>query len=366
MGIREVLSQKIQAEGGSLSFAEFVDIALYHPEFGYYSKGPRIGREGDFYTSPTLHPIFGWTLARWIHQVWNQLGWPLPLRILELGPGEGYLALDILTWFQQKEIPVTYGLVERSPTLTQRQREVLQGKPVTWFTTFSDLPSPIFVVSNELFDAFPFFRVQWTSSGWQELRVVEKGGAFSFQAFPLQDPELQEFLQRYRPWVHEGQILDVSPQTYQFALDLFAHLKQAVILTIDYGDRRPSLLRRFPQGSLMVYHQHRVLDHPFENPGNVDITYHIDFDLLIEAGETQGVEPVYFKDQGIFLMDIGILEILEELEQSVPTQEEEIKARLAVKTLVYRFGRSHQVLVQAKGIHAPLLQELIKQKKRRT
>lgn len=115
----------------------------------------------------------------------------------------------------------------------------------------------------------------------------------------------------------------------------------------------------------MVYHQHRVLNHPFENPGNVDITYHIDFDLLIEAGQTQGVVPVYFKDQGIFLMDIGILEILEELERSVPTQEEEIKARLAVKTLVYSFGRSHQVLVQAKGIRAPLLQKFMKQRKRR-
>ncbi len=365
MSIQEVLRERIRAEGGSLSFAEFVEIALYHPEFGYYTKGPKIGREGDFYTSSHLHPIFGWTLARWILQLWRALEWPPPIHIVEMGPGEGYLALDLLTALENQQVEVRYHLLERSPTLKEREAEVLQGKPVDWLHALSEIPSPAFVLSNELFDAFPFFRVRWTPQGWRELRVIEDRGQFRFQEFALENPNLEAFLERYRPWVRVGQVLDVSPQVLSYATRLFEALQEAVVVTIDYGDRRQALLQRFPQGSLMVYHRHQALEHPFENPGCVDITYHIDFDLLIEAGDVHGAEPVYFRDQGIFLMDIGILAILEEVERTTHDLEEQIKARLAVKTLVYSFGRSHHVLIQSKGVESQRILGLFEGLKRR-
>jgi len=338
-----------------MSFHEYMELCLYHPEVGYYTRGAGIGREGDFYTSPHLHPIFGWTLARWaLPLLQSALKRQPRVRILELGPGEGYLAKDVLD-FLQREDPqvyqrVEYLLYERSPEMVRRQRALLEGHPVAWVEQFSEASGAVLVWSNEFYDAFPCYRFLRTSQGWRELRVVlEPQDRLAFQPFPVEDPDHRSFLARYTPLAEPGTVLEIAPSIEHVHQALLAQVRPQWVVTIDYGERRPLLLRRFPQGSLAIYYRHRYLEDPFQYPGESDITWHIDFTLLEEAGEATGYRTRWFGDQGRFLLQAGILEVLQNIERQEPDERQRIRARLAVKTLVYSFGKEHRVLVQEPG-----------------
>ncbi len=336
-----------------MSFHDFMDLALYHPRYGYYSRGAGIGREGDFYTSPHVHPIFGWTLAQYAIPLLEQASGAEPVRLLELGPGEGYLARDVLDFLRQ-EAPALYGriqylLYERSEEMIRRQRALLADHPVDWIQSFEEARGAVLVWSNEFYDAFPCYRFQRTDTGWQELRVVLQEGEFAFQAFPVEDSRLGEFLRRYEPLATPGQVLEVAPEVETVHRHLLEAVQPRRVVTIDYGERRPLLLQRFPRGSLAVYYRHRYLENPFLYPGESDLTWHLDFTLLEEAAAQVGYHTVRFEDQGRFLISAGILEVLQNIERQEPDERQRLRARLAVKTLVYSFGKEHRVLVQEPG-----------------
>ncbi len=352
MDIWEVL-YRVFEKRESIPFDEYLEIVLYHPIHGYYSKGAGIGKEGDFYTSPHLHPIFGWTIGNFLFRLWKSWEITKNMRIIEIGAGYGYLAFDILTELTRLGSNVQYSIVEKSSNLKDFQKDLLKNKPVEWL---QDLPPSIghsIVISNELIDAFPFKRFLFDGASWQEFYVcLEDPGSLYFTTNPVVDKDLIGILKKYEPYVSPGQIVEFSLKSQEFLKKIFSRLSNSIVITIDYGDRRKTLMRRFPSGSMAVYKEHRVYKDPFLSPGNTDITYHVDFDMIIEEGLKWGVNPLYFKDQGAFLVDIGIMDVLSEMESKIRPQEEVIKMRLAVKTLIYSFGREHRVLVQGCGAGA--------------
>lgn len=338
-----------------MSFREYMELALYHPQWGYYTRGAGIGREGDFYTSPHVHPIFGWTLARYALLLLEEtLQRQDRAVVLELGPGEGYLARDALDYWRQ-EAPevhrrIRYLLYERSPEMIRRQQALLADHPAGWIQRFEEARGAALVWSNEFYDAFPCYRFRRSEDGWQELRVVlVESDRLDFRAFPVEDPDLLRFLARYEPLTEPGQVLEVAPEVAAVHRHLLDTVRPRRVVTVDYGEMRSVLLQRFPRGSLAVYYRHRYLENPFQYPGESDLTWHLDFTLLEEAGAEAGYRTVRFEDQGRFLISAGILEVLQNIERREPDERQRLRARLAVKTLVYSFGKEHRVLVQEPG-----------------
>lgn len=349
MDIWRVLYKEF-AERSSIPFDEYLDIVLYHPVHGYYSKGAGIGKEGDYYTSPHLHPIFGWTIGNFLYRVWKSWQISKKLKIFEIGAGYGYLAYDILTELARLECDVHYSIVEKSLRLSEFQKRLLKDKPVEWLKDLPSLISNSIVLSNELIDAFPFKRFLFDGNSWQEFYVrLKRPKTLYFTTKPVKNEKIESILKKYETYVAPGQIVEFSMQSLDFLRRLFSSLKDSLVITIDYGERRKDLMRRFPSGSMAVYKDHQVYTDPFLAPGMTDITFHVDFDLVMEEGLNWGINPLYFKDQGAFLVDIGILSILDNMGKNIKSQEELIKITLAVKTLIYSFGRGHRVLIQGCG-----------------
>lgn len=349
MSVWKILNKEFE-ERDSIPFDEYLNIVLYHPIHGYYSKGGGIGKEGDFYTSPHLHPIFGWTIGKFLYRYWEYGNIFKELRILEVGAGYGYLAYDILTELMRYNLEVHYLIVEKSLKLREFQKKLLKDRPVTWL---EDLPSSIcnsIVLSNELIDAFPFKRFLFDGESWREFYVkLRPPNTLYFTTKAIPDEKIIDLLKRYEDYVKPGQVVEFSVESLSYLERIFSGLKDSLVITIDYGERRKDLINKFPNGSMTVYKDHRVYTDPFLDPGRTDITYHVDFDLIVEEGLKWGINPLYFKDQGAFLVDIGILSVLKGMEERIKSQEEIIKMRLAVKTLIYSFGKGHRVLIQGCG-----------------
>ncbi len=365
MGLEEIIANKIR-EKGAIHVSEFVELALYHPEFGYYNRRPPvIGKEGDFYTSSDLHPIFGMTIGRWLKEMGIKT-------VLEIGAGKGWLAHDIL-----KEFHGDYLILERSEYLREIEREVLREfNNVTWIESIKDLkPFEGLVLANELFDAFPFdlfkrvkksdkvvpFSSPRARSAWGE----ERGGGNSSSksddtGFSEQDSETEwyeillkegmeyelvdaskedkEILKEYR----ESQFV-VLPRGWDSLIRELSLRHRGKILVIDYGFERREYERRFPYGAIQTYRRHGPGGHFTKNPGEQDITFFVDFSLLSKVFESHGYRELRIQSQADFLIEIGIMDVLEDYEK-IADEKEKVKARLAVKTLIMDFGTTFKVL----------------------
>ena len=306
--------------------------ALYHPEFGYYtsSRNP-IGREGDFYTSSDLDPVFGKLLAHKFEQMAQALGVsPETFTVVELGAGRGLLAREIL---QHRRFP--YCILERSKAMRSRQRENLEGLSVGWIDELpSDLTGCIF--SNEFFDALPVRRIVRRNGVLREIYVTEK---FSEIEGPLQQPlELP---------LAEGQLADFSTDSTLWIHRIAASLKRGYHLAIDYGYEDREFYAR-PWGTLMCYWKHQAVEDPYVRIGEQDITAHVNFTDLIKTGEKVGLQTEHFTTQMEFLIQLGILD---ELESLTPARTAESVSRLmAMKRLILPdgMGSRYKVLTQQK------------------
>jgi len=355
------LAQQITARGG-MPFADFMQACLYHPEHGYYT-GPRrrIGRSGDFFTSTSVHPLFGKLIARQLEQFWRLLG-SGRFTLVEQGAGEGHLALDILDTLQA-DAPefyarLDYVLVEISPDHRARQAARLKAHVdsgrVSW-SSFEELkPFEGCFLSNELVDAFPVHLVEQTADGLREVFVVAAGEAFAEELRVPGTPELEGYLERAGVHLPEGYRTEINLEAPRWMVEVAGKLSRGYVVTIDYG--YPANERYAPwrnTGTLLCYWQHTAEENPLLRPGCQDITAHVDFTALEQAAAPEGLETLYFGEQYRFLMGLGFLEALIELQARAPDPQRAQELRLTLKRLIMPesgMGDTFKVLVQGKGV----------------
>jgi SAM-dependent MidA family methyltransferase len=335
---RDRIVREIHDQGGWISFARYMELALHAPGSGYYAGGSRqFGAEGDFVTAPELGNLFGRTLAR-------QLAQFADLPILELGAGSGALAETLAT---ERE----YFILETSAALRSRQQARL-GKKVKHLDALPEKWRGI-VIANEVADAIPVHVVAWRAEG-----VMERGVAFQNESFQWQERPATGRLQ-------EEAIRIEVPRPYESEIGLAArawmrtlceHLEHGVILVIDYGFPHGEYYH--PQrstGTLMCHYRHRAHADPFARPGDEDITAHVDFSALAAATHAAGAEVLGYATQAQFLVNCGITEVLAEANVENALVYAPIAAQAQKLLSPAEMGELFKVLAVGKGVTAPLL-----------
>ena len=365
--LRQIIADEIRAQG-PFTFARFMEICLYHPQYGYYSSGRACrGREGDYYTSPTVHPIFGALLGKQVAQMWRIMG-SGAFEVVEMGGGEGYLCLDILDYLQREEPQfyaiLHYHMVEISPVIIERQQVLLAShqEKVTWhlFDTMGDLKIQGCFLSNELVDAFPVHRVVMEGGALREVFVDSAQGGLEEVHKDPSTPELVEYFKRLGITLTEGQGAEVNLEAFRWLSGVAKGLERGFVVTIDYGYPAPELFsphRR--EGTFLCYRAHRALPDPYANLGLQDMTAHVDFTSLCLWGEAQGLHLTGLVPQYRFLLALGILDEVARVGEA-KAEWEAMAERLTIKNLILPggMGETFKVLIQHKGIEGPQLDGL--------
>jgi len=353
---------------GQIPFAEFMELVLYHPQQGYYhSSREKIGPEGDFYTSPNVHPIFGHLIARQLFQMWEVLGCPSLFHLVEVGAGKGLLGADILSYCR-RHLPRFYGallyiLAEKSPAFEGQQRSLLaefsaEGK-TQWVSPDVFLGGEEHfsgcLLSNELIDSFPVHLLQQEGERLQEVYVALKNDSFTEILGPLSTPALEAYLDTYGFPFREGQRGEVNLQALTWIEGVNRSLQRGFVLTIDYGYEAAELYhpsRR--QGTLLCYFRHTTSANPYQRLGYQDITAHVNFSALIDKGERVGWRKVGYTEQYKFLVALSLLQELENFERNFDQYSPVAfwKNKLAMKSFLVPggMGRLFKVLAQSKGL----------------
>ena len=359
-------------QNGPIPFARFMELALYHPQYGYYMRQPdgadheRIGWSGDFYTSSDVYPILGRALAAQARQMDKLLGYPAPFTIVEMGAGKGFLARDCLAAIhaEQDDLAsrVRYGLIERSPAMLKLQRQNLApwlSKPglITWVEGLDGLaPQSVtgLFFSNELIDAFPVHRIQVTAERTEELYVDYRDGRFADCLKPLSTAALAQYLQQLNTTWLEGCRTEVNLQAMDWMEQVARRMDRGFVLTIDYGHTAQDLYGpERKDGTFLCYFQQQTNEDPFMRVGEQDMTAHVDFSSLASVGEKHGLHVTGFTNQMSFLMGLGVEEMIGGLEPESP------EFRAAIHLLKPDgMGSTFKVLIQHKGISRPELDGL--------
>ncbi|MDP1927762.1 MAG: SAM-dependent methyltransferase [Thiobacillus sp.] len=306
------LQSLIQHAGGWISFAQFMEAALYAPGLGYYAAGAmKFGAAGDFVTAPELTPLFGRTLAQAIAPVLRDTGG----EILELGAGSGKLAVDVLGELAQLDaLPTRYCILEVSADLRARQQErIAHERPelashVQWLDALPAQFSGV-ILGNEVFDALPVELVHWTEAGPQVRGVRLEGEQFAWQDRPIDDPVLRARADALN--LAPGYLSEINLAADALIASLGHSLERGLILLIDYGFAAGEYYH--PQrhmGTLRAHYRHHALDDPFYLPGLCDLTAHVDFSALAQAGVAAGLDLAGYASQANFLLNTGLTELL--------------------------------------------------------
>lgn len=367
MTLREYIEREIR-ERGPIPFSRYMELCLYGVSGtqdeslrGYYGRArEQFGKAGDFYTSSDVHAVFGRLLARQFAEMWMVLGSPARLDLLELGPGRGLFAQDVLDW-SRKKFPefaraVRLTLMERSAALKRRleerfQDEIAAGQVVVRTSPEQAAPAADFIIfANEFFDAFPVEVV--TSRG--ELRVDVQGSRFVETFVPPSAPVL-EFLDCYAVHPQEHERVEAPLAAQDFVKRLAALLpseRRGFLLFIDYGYSREELLAGRHRGTVAAFRQHAMSHSPYESPGEQDITAHVNFTALAAAAQVTGLEAFPLLTQAQFLMGIGEANQFADAFEDCRLPQEHAKVALQLKHLVTPagMGETFHVLTLSKGI----------------
>jgi SAM-dependent MidA family methyltransferase len=323
-----LLRDRIQHHG-PVSFSWFMEQALYHPEFGYYtSTRHRIGRKGDFYTNVSVGHVYGQLLASQLIEMWKLLGTSQDFSIVEEGAEDGQLALDILSAIGEESIEagarICYTIIEPSLSKQQQQRARLEpqfaGK-VNWLSGLEDLePITGAFISNEFVDAMPVYLVEYGDGRWSELLVDNSGEHFVFVPSRIEKPELKQALAKLPVSAGSPYRTEVNLAASSWIQAVGSKLSRGFILIVDYGYPRQEYYRpERTEGTLSCYSRHRRTYNPLERPGEIDITAHVDFTSLAEAAAQVALSIAGYTDQHHFM--IGAAESrLKALEKEVEEQ----------------------------------------------
>lgn len=363
--LAQELSTRI-TESGGLPFAEFMAACLYHPDYGYYmTPRQRIGKSGDFFTSTSVHAVFGRLIARQLAQMAELLGEDT-FQIVEQGAGEGHLALDILDALKD-EAPqlyarLTYTLVEVGPESRARQAQLLaaHAERVAWCAPDAWTIASGCFLSNELVDAFPVHVVQRIDGALRELYVVNKDGeGFAEEWREPSTPGLEDHLRWLGVAPLNGNRAEINLAAPVWMRQVGGRIEKGFVITIDYGYPAAELYAPHRRdGTLLCYRQHQADDDPYSTVGEKDITTHVDFTALQQAGAEAGLATLWFGEQYRFLMALGFVEELIRLQECCADEREARALRLTLKHLIVPeqgMGEIFKVLVQGKGVGNPEL-----------
>ncbi len=349
MQMVEALRRLIERHGGWIPFSDFMRFALYEPGLGYYAAGAqKFGAAGDFITAPTLSPLFGRTVARAVASRVTSNA----TQILELGAGNGHLALDVLSWFSLRGLSPRYAILELSAELRARQEEKLAlfAPQVTWI---SQLPERIegIVLGNEVLDAVPCERVIVRDGAHRRSGVShsEKGFVAKGRTLDARDPPALKAALARIP-LEDGYYTEVNIEAEALVHTVTQRMGDAVALWFDYGFPRSEYYHaQRREGTLMCHVQHRTHSDVFFAPGLQDITAHIDFTAMAEAARSGGASQIAYVSQAQWLLDAGLLDELVRVGE--PGSAAYLAATNAVNTLVSpaEMGELFKVLVVQRG-----------------
>jgi SAM-dependent MidA family methyltransferase len=353
---------------GAMTFERYMGLCLYHPEHGYYTSGQdRSGVAGDYFTSPDLHPIFARLLARQAAEMWDLLGRPSRFSWVEMGAGRGLFAEDFLS-FVKSALPdfagaLEYLVIEPGPRQRARLRERLAetGPPgaVRVLENLEQLaPITGCFFSNELVDAFPVAVVTRASGHLREVYVTAQGDELCEKLGAISNPAIAAAVARYANQLQEGCRVEVNLMANQWMRSVAEKLLRGFVITIDYGDLAKYLYTDDrPQGTLLAYRRHWPSEDVFTAPGQTDLTTHVNFSALIDAGKEAGLDFTGFTSQQKLLLALGEANQFADLYDPGATEIEKLKARLKLKRLVHpeAMGNIFKVLIQHRGIPAPSL-----------
>lgn len=312
----------IEAADGAISFERYMELALYAPGLGYYSAGARkFGAEGDFITAPEISPLFSICVARQCEQVLTVLGGG---DVLELGAGSGVMAADMLTELARLDrLPDHYLILEVSADLRERQRETLQRNApemltrVEWLDRLPDAFTGV-IVANEVLDALPVARFRRESHGWSECMVAagETGFVEQWHAAGASLRAALDNLEQSLPApLPVGYTSEICTRLPAFIGSLADSIKRGALLLLDYGYPRNAYYHADrSMGTLMCHYRQRAHADPFLYPGLQDITAHVDFTAVTEAGVASSLELSGYSTQAHFLLALGIAELSGNLE----------------------------------------------------
>ncbi len=362
MNLREQIEQEIR-ERGPIPFSRYMEICLYDPAQGYYSRNAeQFGKAGDFYTSSDIHAVFGRLLARQFQEMWHALNRPPQLEILELGAGRGLFARDVLDW-SKKKFPdffavLTYTLQETSPALRARLHESLRAHLDAGSAAVPERPpaglcrtlapeTPLLVFANEFFDALPV-EILGTQG---KLHLAVENRRLQETWLPPSAEEL-EFLDRYSVHPEAGERIEVALPAQRWIAQIAHSLKRGFLLIIDYGYTRNQQLAGHHRGTLMAYRQHSASANPYQAPGEQDLTTHVNFSALAAAAAQAGMQVQNLRTQSQFLMRIGEANQFADAFEDCRPPQERAKVALQLKHLVTPagMGESFQVLVASRGV----------------
>jgi len=298
--------KKLIKSSGPMPVWRYMELCLIHPSYGYYISRDPLGREGDFTTSPEVSQMFGELLGLWVASVWKAIGSPSLLRLIELGPGRGTLMADALRAL--RVLPPLYQalsihLVEINPVLREKQKAALSGvRIIAWHDSLDQVPTgPTVILANEYFDVLPIHQAVKRETGWHE-RTVEIDGsgklAFGFAAEPM--PRFEVLLPPLVRAAPIGAVFEWRSDTEIMKIATRVRDQGGAALIIDYGHVRSDAGDTF-----QAIARHSFAD-PLKNPGQADVTAHVDFQALAHAAEDIGARVHGPVPQGEFLKSIGI------------------------------------------------------------
>ncbi|WP_033844178.1 class I SAM-dependent methyltransferase [Geobacillus icigianus] len=363
--MNELYKEIAAAPHGRVSYADYMELALYDERFGYYMRErTKIGREGDFLTNNSFASVFGEAIASFLLRLVEKGG--LPPAVCEWGGGDGRLALAILQAWKRKS-PATYKdlsytIIDRSPFHRRRQQETLQplSDRVRQYRDMADWldacgPFSGIVFCNEFFDAFPVRVIEKRNGVLYECFVAARGGRLVEETVPLGDAAIIEDLQERGFSLAEGQRFEVPLALKQFWAEVGPCFRRAAMVAIDYGWTDEQL--RAPArrgGSLRGYVRHRLVPDPLRHPGEMDLTSHVHWDALRLYARKAGWEEVAFVRQDRFLVAVGLLDEWDRSEGaglfSSPTRRHRVMRSLIADDGISRF---FDVLMMQKGIKLP-------------
>jgi SAM-dependent MidA family methyltransferase len=349
MTLSSIIIEKIR-QHGPISFCDFMEMALYYPELGYYtSSREKIGTQGDYYTSSNLTSAFGEMLGKQIEEMWRVLG-EKKFTVVEMGAGRGLLSGDVLLYLKKNHElyrDLNYCIVEKSPTFRKEQKKRLEAENVTWYDSITG-PGKITgcVFSNELPDAFPVHVVIMENELMEVFVDYENG---FIEVLRPATGELKNYLEELKIKLPSGYRTEINLDAIKWIQEIGSTLKKGFVITIDYGYPSDELYQEYRnRGTLMCYYKHSVTETPFEHIGEQDMTTHVNFSALEYWGRKNGLDRCGFTDQAHFLIGLGIDEYLKNLLEKDPANY--YRKMLPIKTLLMDMGETFKILIQKKGL----------------
>ena len=363
MDAESEIRRRIEARG-RITFAEFMELALFWPSGGYYAGPNHIGAAGDYYTAPGAHPAFSALICLQVFQMWRLLGSPATFWLVELGAGRGVLCHDLVRYSHR--LPhefrdsLRYVCLELSPSAGMEDqlfpedrsaidRLVAQAVPLRGITGC--------FLSNEILDSFPVHQVKMDAGELREVYVTLKDNGFAEVLEVPSIPALAGRLDSLGVCLAEGSCAEINLGMRAWMGEVSGALERGFVLTIDYGHRASELYSdRRRRGTLTCFYRHTQSDDPYTRIGRQDMTAHVDFTSLIQEGRDRGLVPLGFSTQGEFLENLGLRKLIRRLPAMGLGQREADANRMGMLDIIRPGGLGDfKVLVQGKGVGGPSL-----------